>query len=82
MSNYINRNLIEVMRDEMIMKEKIINYLNEGPSTIPEIAKRLKCPEYEATYWIMAMWRYGLLEDTGKANAEGYYNYVPKEGDK
>jgi len=75
MPNRIDRNLIEVMRDEMIMRDNIIHYLHEGPKTIPEIAEFLKCPDHEVTYWVMAMWRYGYLEEEGKPNRDGYYKY-------
>lgn len=77
MSNQISRNLIEVMRDEMTMKDIIIHCLNEGPKTIPEIAKKLNYPEYETTYWVMAMWRYGHIEEVGKPDSDGYYKYQP-----
>lgn len=78
MSNKINRNLSEIIRDEMMIRDKIIHFLQDGPKTIPEIAEKLRCPNYETTYWVMAMWRYGILEETGKANAEGYYSYILK----
>lgn len=82
MSGLMIRNMTEIMRDEMMIRDKIMQCLKEGPKTIPEIAQYLKCPAYETTYWVMAMYRYGLIEETGKANAEGYFSYVPKEVSK
>jgi len=41
----------EVMRDEMVMKEKIASLLGEEPRTIPEIAEALGCPPREVTLW-------------------------------
>jgi len=69
------RNLAEVMRDEMIARDKIVSQLREGPKTIPEIAEGIKCPTHKATLWVMAMWRYGAVIETGKANDEGYFKY-------
>jgi len=69
------RNLAEIVRDEMTARDKIAGQLREGPKTIPEIADALKCPTHEATIWVMAMWRYGAIAETGKADDEGYYKY-------
>jgi len=79
MDNQIHRNMAEVMRDEMVMKEKIHSILKEDPKTIPEIASILKHPSAETILWVMAMWRYGFLEEVGKPNDEGYYKYRPVE---
>ena len=75
MENQIHRDMAEVMRDEMVMKEKILSILEEAPKTIPEIASTLKHPSAETIFWVMAMWRYGSLEEVGKPNDEGYYQY-------
>lgn len=79
----INRNLIEVMRDEMAMQDRILSVLRDGPKTIPEIAALLEYPKQDVVIWVMAMWRYGKLVETGKANQEGYFEYkVVQEGAK
>ncbi len=70
-----NRNLIEVMRDEMAMQGRILFILRDGPKTIPEIAALLEYPKQDVMFWVMAMWRYGKLIETGKANQEGYFEY-------
>ena len=75
MENQISRDIGEVMRDGMIMKDRIITLVSEAPRTIPEIAAALEYPAYEVMYWIMAMWRYGFLEEAGKPDVEGYYKY-------
>jgi len=78
-----NRNLIEVMRDEMVMQDKILSILRDGPKTIPDIAALLEYPNQDVMIWVMAMWRYGKLIETGKANQDGYFEYkVVQEGTK
>jgi len=69
------RNLAEVLRDEMYMKNRIISSLKEKPKTIPEIAAELNCPPSEVTAWVMAMRRYGSITDLPKARADDYYQY-------
>ena len=77
MKDRIERDTAEVMRDEAVMKEKILSLLTEDARTIPEVAAALKCSTYHVMFWIMAMWRYGSLEEGGKPNDEGYYKYQP-----
>jgi len=65
----------EVMRDEMLMREKIASLLREGPRTIPEIADALGFPDREVTLWVMALRRYGALEEIPKPKADDFYRY-------
>lgn len=73
------RNFAEVLRDEMVMADRIRGILQDAPKTIPEIALQLNRPQHEVTCWVMAMWRYGKIVETGKANAEGYFHYTLKK---
>jgi len=75
MKNQSDRNVAEIMRDEMGMRARIISQLSEDPKTIPEIAKALDYSSYDVMFWVMAMWRYGALEEMGKPNADGYFKY-------
>jgi len=75
MKNQIDRNVAEIMRDEMGMRDRIISQLSEDPKTIPEIAKALDYSSYDIMLWVMAMWRYGSLEEVGKPNDDGYFKY-------
>ena len=69
------RGLAEVLRDEMIMKDRIVDCLREAPRTIPELAELLNCPSHEVLLWVMAMWRYGTLVETEKGRTEEYFRY-------
>ncbi len=70
-----SRQLGEVLRDEMVMREQIAKALRDGPKTLPEIAETLAAPPHEVTLWVMAMRRYGALEDVPKAKADDYFRY-------
>ena len=70
------RNLGEVLRDEMVMQDKILALLADGPLTIPEIVEALKMPSWEITTWVMAMRRYGHLKEMPKERAEDYFQYA------
>ena len=75
MATLAPRGFAEVMRDEMIMRPRIAAVLREGPKTIPEIAAALDSPAPEVTLWVMALRRYGALEELPKPKSEDYYQY-------
>ena len=75
MENRMVRELCEVLRDELVMRPRIAALLREGPKTIPEIAEALSCPGHEAALWVMAMRRYGSVEELPKAKADDYFRY-------
>jgi hypothetical protein len=69
------RNLGEVLRDEMVERDRVTAVLREGPKTLPEIAEALGAPTYEVTKWVMAMRRYGQVRDLPKTRVDDYYRY-------
>ena len=69
------RGFADVMRDEMVMRPRIAAVLREGPKTIPEIAEALSAPARDVTLWVMALRRYGALEELPKPKADDYYRY-------
>jgi predicted Rossmann fold nucleotide-binding protein DprA/Smf involved in DNA uptake len=69
------RNLGEVLRDEMVERDRIATLLHDGPKTIPEIAAELGAPTHEVTKWIMAMRRFGRIRELPKSRADDYYRY-------
>lgn len=69
------RDLAEVLRDEMVMQDKIILLVRDEPKTIPEIAEALGYPAHEVVYWVMAMRRYGKLKEKGRPDDDGYFQY-------
>jgi hypothetical protein len=71
----IERNMLEIVQDEMIMKDRISEVLAAGPKTIPEISDALGHSSYEVTIWLFAMRRYGSIEEVGRADVDGYFKY-------
>ena len=75
------RNRREVLRDAFRMQNRIAALLREAPQTIPSLASALAMPAGEVTLWVTAMCRYGQVTQSGKADAEGYYQYTLKPQD-
>lgn len=69
------RDAREVMRDEMVMRDRICDTLRQAPLTIPELARRLERPTREVMLWVMGMRRYGLLIEQGRPDEDGYFQY-------
>jgi len=81
MASAMPRGYADAMRDEMVMRPRIAAALRDGPKTIPEIAAALGAPARDVTLWVMAMRRYGALEELPKPKAEDYYRYaLAREG--
>jgi predicted transcriptional regulator len=68
-----------MLRDEMVMRDRITALLRHGPLTIPEIADAMAQPSPEVVCWVMSMRRYGMVSEHGKADADGYFAYALKE---
>jgi hypothetical protein len=80
--NPANRDLREIIRDEHIMRSRILKVLETEPHTIPELADSLGCPPSEVTFWVMGMRKYGYVSEDKEVTDEGYYRYQAAERDK
>jgi hypothetical protein len=73
--NAPNRDLREIVREEPVMRARILDALRAGPQTVPEIAVAIGCPTHEVVFWVMGMRRYGHLREVKGATDEGYFRY-------
>ena len=65
----------EVIREEPVMRSRILAALHDGPLTIPEIAAAIGAPTHETVFWVMGMRRYGWLAEIKGATVDGYFSY-------
>ena len=79
--NAPSRELREVIREEPIMRARILELLGSEPRTVPEIAVALGCPTHEVLFWVMGMRRYGRIREVKGVTDEGYFRYEPTEKD-
>ena len=74
-----SRDVREVVREEMVMRGRILEALKEGPRTVPEIAAAIGSPAHEVVFWVMGMRRYGWLSEVKGSAADGYFRYQAEE---
>ena len=73
--NATSREVREIVRDEPVMRARILEILQAGPRTIPEISAAIGRPSHEVVFWVMAMRRYGWLAEIKGATVDGYFQY-------
>ena len=75
------RDVREVIRDEQFMRGRILNVLESGPQTIPQIAEALGKPSREVVFWVMGLRKYGWVAEIKEVDDDGYFPYqaVPRE---
>jgi hypothetical protein len=67
----------EVIREEPVMRPRILAALATAPRTVPEIAAELDVPAHEALLWVMGMRRFGYLREVKGVDGDGYFRYEP-----
>jgi predicted transcriptional regulator len=59
----------------MYLRDRIVDILRSGPKTIPELARALNLPSHEVMMIVMAMRRYGYIEEIPKNRRDDYFQY-------
>jgi len=75
----LNRDVREIVRDEQIMRGRILAVLEQGPMTVPELAEALEKPTHEVMFWVMGLRKYGWIAEIKEVTDEGYYRYQAVE---
>jgi hypothetical protein len=65
----------EIIRDEQFMRALILNVLEAGPQTIPQIAEALGKPTHEVVFWVMGLRKYGWIAEIKEVDDDGYFPY-------
>ena len=56
----------EVMREEPLVRARLLELLAAGPQSVPELAERAGLPAEEVMVWLMGMRKYGFVAETDK----------------
>ena len=74
----MNRDVREIVREEPLVRSRILDALADGPHTVPEIAAAIGAPENETMLWVMGMRKYGLLTDLPEPEGD-YFRFKAVE---
>jgi sugar-specific transcriptional regulator TrmB len=76
----MTRDIREVIRDEPLVRDRLLGLLAAGPLTAPELASAAGLPAPEVMVWLMGMRKYGyVVEQKGSGRASDYrYAVVAK----
>lgn len=72
----MSRDVREVIRDEPLVRGRLLAHLAEGPLTVPELAAALDLPEDEVMIWTMGLRKYGHVAELPGVSDDGYYRYA------
>jgi DNA-binding IclR family transcriptional regulator len=75
----MSRDVREIVREEPVMRARILEVLQAGPATVPEIAAAIGSPTHEVVFWVMGMRRYGWLSEVKGSAADGYFRYQAED---
>lgn len=67
----------EVIREEPVMRRRILDTVTDEPRSVPEIAEAIGVPTHEALVWVMGMRRFGYLREVKGSDSDGYFRYEP-----
>jgi DNA-binding IclR family transcriptional regulator len=68
----MSRDPREIIREEPLVRGRILDALADGPHTVPEIAAAIGVPDNEAMFWVMGMRKYGLLAELPQPEGDSY----------
>ena len=69
------RDVREVIREEPLMRDRLLALLAGGPLTVRELAAAAGLPASEVMVWVMGMRKYGYLAESSEADDEGLFHY-------
>jgi len=62
----MTRDIRDVVRDEPLVRDRLLELLATGPMTVPELAAAARLPADEVMVWVMGMRKYGyVVEEKG-----------------
>ena len=71
----MNRDTREVVRDEPLVRGRLLELLAAGPLTVPELAVASGHPEDEVMLWLMGLRKYGYVAEIPEVDGD-YFRYA------
>jgi hypothetical protein len=74
----VTRDVREIVRDEPLVRDRLLELLRAAPLTVPELAVASGFPEDEVMVWMMGMRKYGYVSELADS-PDGYFRYAAVE---
>jgi DNA-binding IclR family transcriptional regulator len=71
----MSRDVREVIRDEPLVRGRLLELLAGGPLTVPELAAAAGEPEAEVMVWMMGLRKYGYVAEQPDLSGD-FYRYA------
>ena len=71
----MSRDVREVVRDELLVRDRLLDLLRDGPLTVPELAAASGFPEDEVMVWTMGLRKYGYVAELAQADGD-FFRYA------
>ena len=75
-SGAMSRDIREIIREEPLLRGRLLELLQDGPLTVPELATAAGHPQDEVMIWIMGLRKYGYVAEQPGVSDDGYYRYA------
>jgi predicted Rossmann fold nucleotide-binding protein DprA/Smf involved in DNA uptake len=75
----MTRDIREVVRDEPLMRDRLLALLAGGPRTVRELAADAGLPAAEVMVWVMGMRKYGYVVEEKASGRAVEYRYAAVE---
>jgi DNA-binding IclR family transcriptional regulator len=75
----VSRDIREIVRDEPLMRDRLLALLEDGPLTVPELAAAGGLPEVEVMVWLMGLRKYGYVAERDE-DGDGHFRYAAVAG--
>ncbi len=72
----MSRDIREVVRDEPLVRDRLLAALADGPLTVPELAAAVGLPAPEVMVWMNGMRKYGYVVEQRGAGRMPEYRYA------
>jgi hypothetical protein len=72
----MTRDIREVIRDEPLMRDRLLGLLQGGPLTVPELAAAADLPAVEVMVWMMGLRKYGFVVEEKSGGRVVEYRYA------
>jgi len=71
----MSRDVREIVRDEPLVRDRLLELLADGPLTVPELAAAAGHPQDEVMIWMMGLRKYGYVAEQPDRSGD-YFSYA------